>query len=139
MKNFKIVWDEPELYRTLKTRTGVVGRDLEARASKVMWAAKAQAGMGTGRLKLSIHMKHNITSTGQSFKVGSPLHYALMHHEGTRPHIIIAAANKVLRFVKRGSVIYVNSPVRHPGTRPNRYLTDNLPLVLTPTAAAITP
>jgi hypothetical protein len=131
MQQSTIIWNYPELDRLLHQRTGVVGRDLEARATRVMWAAKAQAGIRTGALKLSIHISHEREQTGQAFKVGSPLTYALVHHEGVKPRVIIARSGGVLRFLKRGSVIYTRV-VKNPGVKPNRYLTDNLPLVLGP-------
>ena len=124
-----VIWDYAELDFVLKQRAGHVGRDLERRALKVMWAAKAQAGIRTGALRLSIHTEHQRTAVGQKFLVGSPLSYALMHHEGTKPHVIVAKPPKMLRFVSKGKVVFTDI-VLHPGTRPNRYLTDNLPLAL---------
>lgn len=124
-----MVWDYQELDRLLKQRTGVVGRDLEARAIRVMWAAKAQAGIGTGRLKLSIHISHEREVTGQAFRVGSPLQYALVHHEGSPPRVIVSKMGRILRFFRRGNVVFAHSVVQ-PAIKPNRYLTDNLPLVL---------
>lgn len=124
-----VVWDYAELDYLLKNRAGAVGRDLERRAMKVMWAAKAQAGLRTGALRLSIHMNHERTPIGQKFLIGSPLSYALMHHEGTKPHVIVAKPPKMLKFVSKGKVVYTDI-VLHPGTRPNRYLTDNLVLAL---------
>lgn len=124
-----VIWDYAELDYVLKQRGGPVGRDLERRATKVMWAAKAQAGIRTGALKLSIHMNHERTPIGQKMLVGSPLSYALMHHEGTKPHVIVAKPPKMLRFVSKGKVVFTDI-VLHPGTRPNKYLTDNLPLAL---------
>jgi hypothetical protein len=92
-------------------------------------AAKAQVGVRTGALRASIHMRHLRDSRGQYVKIGSGLDYALLHHNGTRPHIIRPDRAKVLRFVRGGKVIFAHS-VRHPGTKANRYLTDNLKLVV---------
>lgn len=129
MQQTQIIWNYPELDRLLNQRTGVVGRDLEARATRVMWAAKAQAGIRTGQLKLSIHISHERTPRGQAFKVGSPLPYALVHHEGSPPRVIVSKRDRILRFFRRGNVVFAHSVVQ-PAIKPNRYLTDNLPLVL---------
>lgn len=131
MKTTKIVWDNAQLDFLLKQRAGAVGRDLEDRASRVMWAAKAQSGLRTGALRLSIHMIHKREATGQAFHVGSPLNYALAHHEGSRPHVIVAKPPGKLKFTKKGATIFAHAVV-HPGTRPNKFLTDNLVLVLAP-------
>jgi hypothetical protein len=107
---------------------GPVGRYLFARGRAIMAGAKNQVGVKTGRLKASIHMRQERAPFGQVLRVGSPLSYALMHHEGTRPHIITPDRAKVLRFTSGGRVIYTHA-VKHPGTRPNRYLTDHLHLI----------
>ena len=107
---------------------GPVGRYFFTRARALMAGAKNQVGVKTGRLKASIHMRQERAPFGQQIRIGSPLSYALMHHEGTRPHIITPNRAQVLRFTSGGRVIYTHS-VKHPGTRPNRYLTDNLYLI----------
>jgi hypothetical protein len=125
----EIVFRPKSLDFLLNDAFGPVGRDLNKRARRVMTAAKAQVGVDTGRLKQSIHVRnHNRTMTGQSIQVGSPVSYALAHHNGTRPHLIVPKTAKVLRFTAGSRVIYTHS-VRHPGTRPNKYLTDNLYLI----------
>lgn len=125
----EIVFRKKSLDFLLNDPFGPVGRDLNKRARQVMTAAKSQAGVKTGRLKQSIHVRnHNRTMTGQSIQVGSPVSYALAHHNGTRPHMIVPNTAKVLRFTSGSRVIYTRM-VRHPGTRPNKYLTDNLYLI----------
>jgi hypothetical protein len=74
-------------------------------------------------------MRHFRDSRGQYVQIGSALSYALMHHEGTRPHKITASKAPKLVFAKRGALIATIS-VQHPGTKPNKYLSDNLPLAI---------
>jgi len=126
-----IVWNYPALDVLLKSRGGAVGRDLERRALKVKVAAQAQVGVKTGALKASIHLEHNRTAYGQQMLVGSDLNYAYMHHEGTRPHVILPSPGKTLRFRGRGGAIVHTERVDHPGTRANRYLSNNLYLAIT--------
>jgi hypothetical protein len=121
-----IFWNYPVLDHMLKSRNGMVGRDLMRRSRRVRAAAKAQVGVKTGLLKMSIEVgSHERTIDGQQFLVGSSVNYALLHHNGTRPHVITAKSGGTLRFARRGAVVYT-SRVVHPGTRPNKYLTDNL-------------
>lgn len=115
----------------LKNPYGTVGSFLRAGANKVTAAAKAHVGVNTGALQSSIKYTQERTSYGQRVVIGSSLGYALAHHEGTRPHRITAKSGGMLRFSKQGRVIYSRS-VMHPGTKPNKYLSDNLPLVFTP-------
>jgi hypothetical protein len=61
--------------------------------------------------------------------VGSGNRIALMHHNGTRPHFIRPRRAQTLRFYSHGRIVY-SQLVFHPGTRPNRYLTDNLSRVV---------
>jgi hypothetical protein len=125
----KVAFNKAAMDEMLKSPSGMVGRYIAERARRIVVAAKMQAGVKTGRLKNSIHMRHMRGGVaGQYIMVGSNLHYALLHHEGTKPHIIVPNRSTVLRFSSGGRVIYTRA-VRHPGTRPNRYLTDNLYLI----------
>ena len=124
-----ITWNNAGLDYLLKNPLGPVGRSLSKRGLRVAGAARRQVGVDTGALKRSISMSHKRDARGQFVKVGSPLNYARMHHEGTKPHIITPNRSQYLVFNKGSRVIYATS-VRHPGTKPNRYLTDNLYLAL---------
>jgi hypothetical protein len=117
-----------ELDFLLNNPSGSVGRYLARKGRMITVAAKSQAGVRTGALRASIHMRHLRDSRGQFVRIGSPLNYALMHHEGTKPHLITPNRAQVLRFVRGSRVVYAHS-VMHPGTKPNKFLTDNLNLV----------
>ena len=123
-----VKWYKPELDYLLNNPMGEVGRHLSRSARKVLVAARGQVGVDTGRLKASLGMSHGRDTRGQFVKVGSKLNYALAHHEGTRPHMIVPNRSQVLVFNKGGRVIYTTM-VKHPGTKANRYLKDNLYLV----------
>ena len=107
---------------------GPVGLYLRRLGSRILAAAKSQVGVRTGALRASLHMRHFRDPRGQYIRIGSSVKHALMHHEGTRPHLILPKKRQVLRFYSRGQIV-ITHMVRHPGTRPNRYLTDNLRLV----------
>lgn len=124
----RIVFREAILDRYLNSPNGQVGRYLHKRGLLVEAAAKRQVGVKTGALRASIHMRHSRDTRGQYVRIGSPLSYARAHHEGTRPHIIRPNNQQVLKFVSKGQVIFATM-VRHPGTKPNKYLTDNLRLI----------
>ena len=123
-----VVFRPAELDTLLNAPGGTVGRHLASVGRSIVAAAKGQVGVDTGRLKASIHMRHSRSGVGQYIEVGSPLKHALVHHEGSRPHLIVPNRSQVLRFTAGSRVIYTHM-VRHPGTRPNRYLTDNLYLI----------
>lgn len=106
---------------------GPVGRNLAKRGYAVLMGARAQVGVKTGALRASLHMRHFKDPRGQYVRIGSDLNYALAHHEGTKPHLIRPRRAEKLRFVSRGVIVHTHL-VRHPGTPPNRYLTDNLHL-----------
>lgn len=125
---YYVVWNEPALFHLLKDPTGDVGRHVFSRGVMITAAAKAKVGKRTGALAASIGISQKPTLTGQEMTIGSPLPYAYMHHEGTRPHIIRADSGGLLRFSSRGRVVYSRA-VAHPGTRPNRYLTSFLYMV----------
>lgn len=122
----KLVIYKPVLNFELNNRYGMVGQHLHKIANRINMGAKAQVGYKSGHLRRSIHIEHVDGARGQSVKIGSDVSYALLHHEGTRPHIIAPSPpNTVLRF--RAGAKIIHSPiVRHPGTKPNRYLSDQL-------------
>ena len=123
-----VVFRKEELDFLLNSPEGDVGRYLANKGRLITVAAKAQVGVRTGALRSSIHMRHLRDSRGQYVKIGSNLDYALLHHQGSKPHVIRPDRAKVLRFVRGSRIIYTSS-VMHPGTKANRYLSDNLKLV----------
>lgn len=128
-KNIFFIWHKPQLNFLLKESKGAVGSHLLTRGRLIVVAAKAQVGVKTGRLKQSIDITYQKMPQGPRVKIGSDVSYALLHHEGSRPHIIVAKPPKVLKFSKSGSTVYTKF-VSHPGTKPNRYLSDHLKLVI---------
>ena len=128
MAGIKVVFREPVLDRYLNAPSGQVGRYMDRKGRLVMAAAKRQVGVNTGMLRASIHMRHSRDTRGQYIRIGSPLRYARVHHEGSRPHIIKPNSQQVLKFVSKGQIIFAHA-VRHPGTKPNKYLTDNIRLM----------
>lgn len=105
---------------------GMVGRHLHKIGNRIVEGAKRQVGVKTGDLRKSIKLQHIVFREGAAIKVGSNLHYAHAHHEGTKPHIITPnPPNKVLVFSKGSRIVHAQV-VKHPGTQPNRYLSDQL-------------
>ena len=121
----RFVQNKAGMYYVLKSPVGPVGNHMRGIGRKIQVAAKMQAGYRTGALKLSIGISQNATLTGQEVRVGSSVRHALAHHEGTRPHRITGRNGGMLRFAKQGRIVYARS-VMHPGTRPNKYLSDHL-------------
>jgi hypothetical protein len=118
--------DDAAIYSLCASPNGPVQKDLKSRARRVETGAKRQVGVETGRLRESI--KADVRPGRNRLPeiyIGSNVRHALMHHEGTRPHIIHPSMRRTLRFKVRGRVVYT-TVVRHPGTRPNHYLTDPL-------------
>lgn len=120
-----VVFYEPEFDIFKNQPRGEIGRNLHKTGNKIVIAAKVQVGKDTGRLAESIHMVHSRVGPYQELWIGSDNNIALIHHEGSRPHAIVARNKQYLRFSQRGRIVYTRA-VMHPGTQPNRYLSDNL-------------
>lgn len=122
-KEIKI--DKTALHRFLNTPHSGDAEDLwkylEKKKLLAVAGAKAAAGFRTGRLRKNISGRHLGNMTGQYVTVGSDVPYALLHHEGSKPHVITPQNGKVLRF-QRGSQVIFTEKVFHPGTRANPYL-----------------
>ena len=114
------------LFRSeLKTPAGKLWKVLEHRGKIALVLAKSQVGKKTGALAISIKMSHKPVLRGQELKIGSDNKIAYLHHEGTKPHLITPKNAPQLVFMSRGRIIRTQL-VRHPGTKPNKYLSDQL-------------
>ena len=123
-KDVKLYTAELDHYKN--DPNGEVGVYLRKRGEAMIIAARRQVGVDTGALRDSIAMTHKrVGNTYQYIQIGSNLHYALAHHEGTKPHVIRPNNHQFLRFSSGGRVIY-SRQVLHPGNRPNRFLSDQL-------------
>lgn len=120
--------DMKALERLLGAPRGPIGLYLYRKALKIKKLAKSQVGKDTGKLRSSIHIKRGRAGLGQYVEIGSNVNYALLHHEGTKPHVIRPTQGKMLRFSAQGRIVYTRL-VRHPGTSPNKYLSDQLYVV----------
>lgn len=121
----KLVVYKPILNFELNHNFGLVGRHLHKTGNRISQKAKLQVGKKTGALARSIKFQHIARNTlGPGIKVGGYTTYALMHHQGTKPHIITPSKPGGNLVFRKGSRVIHTQIVRHPGTRPNNYLTD---------------
>jgi|SRR6516225_1368785 hypothetical protein len=139
-RGVKITIRGEALDEILRSPDGEYCRDLMRRMEILQSAARRQirlghihGGGGYGNLRDSIVKRLQAPVSGTAVPmgiVGSSHPIALIHHEGTRPHVILPVKARALRFPGNTQSGWVFAKiVHHPGTRPNRYLTDNLPLI----------
>jgi hypothetical protein len=109
--------------------TGDVGRWMRRRGNVALHEAKATVGVDTGKLRTAIKMTHDRKGPGRMQQIrigtgtGSNRGYAMYHHEGTKPHVITPKkTGRLLTFNVRGKRVFAKV-VKHPGTKPNPYLT----------------
>lgn len=112
-----------------KSTAGPIGSDLAKRGVRLRELARRQAGRKTGALRASMFSHLSTNARGIKVEVGSNVKHALMHHNGTRPHVIRPRTASTLRFKQNGRIRYAKR-VFHPGTKPNLYLTANLAKVV---------
>lgn len=141
----RLVIDPRKLAELLRGTNGPVVRRLFEDGEVVKLEAQRRVGVyklppagptrqrRPGTLRDSIVKRVVTTSNGDvAIEVGSSDPIALLHHEGTEPHIIAARLAPQLVFywsVAGGVVAFPR--VNHPGTKPNRYLTDSLAVLRT--------
>lgn len=122
------VIDPAALAAFVRAGGGPVVNDLHRRATNVQTGARARVGKRTRLLERSITVRIEAAGpAGVRALIGSDVTYALIHHEGSPAHIIRPVNRRMLRFPVGGTMVFARV-VRHPGTRPNRYLVDSLPL-----------
>jgi len=121
--------DDTALRYLFRDATGPVGRDLDARAARVLARARQLTPIRTGLLLTTLRAESGQNATGQYRDVvagrdgiTSYLGYVLF---GTSPHQIRPVRRRALRFVSGGRIIF-SRRVSHPGTRANNYLLRSL-------------
>jgi hypothetical protein len=122
----KVVLYKPIINFELRNMYGMVGRYIRKVGQRIAWKARGQVGVKTGRLKASIRMKV-IRNLGEvAVKIGGYTDYALLHHEGSKPHMIVPKKPGNQLVFMKGTKLIRTPVVMHPGTRPNKYLTRHL-------------
>lgn len=133
--------DPVKLADFMRSSTGPVIRDMLERGERVKRRAQELVGVydppdaysaanrqrRPGTLRDSIVKRVADVGGQPAVIVGSDDPIALLHHEGTQPHPIEARQAPMLVFYwpKAGRVVSFRR-VNHPGTQPNRYLTNAL-------------
>lgn len=113
----------------LRHPNGPTGQYITNRTGTLAILAKFQVGKKTMALYKSIDFTVVSGASGLVGTVTAHDRKAMMHHNGTRPHLIFPRKAQTLRFYSRGRIVYAKV-VHHPGTKPNKFLTDNLPKVI---------
>lgn len=131
MSSVDWTWYPTQVNYVFKSPRGPVGDHLRDVGRRIEIAAKIQVGKVTGGLASTIYSRVYANSRGvATLEVGADHPNALMHHDGTKPHLITPNNVRAMRFPGRTGVVYAKA-VMHPGTAPNRFLSDNLGLVRT--------
>lgn len=126
----QFIWNQSGIKYTFRSEAGPVGRHMHKLGRRITAAAKIQVGKDTGLLASSIHYNVFMSRGVATLEVVASAPHAYNHHEGTPPHLITPNTMKVLKYRRGGTVAFAKA-VMHPGTKPNRFLTDNLRLVRT--------
>ena len=99
--------------------------DLDRRAKAVQARARFLVGKDTGRLAAQITLTEEIRPPYIRYVIEGNTRYAYWHHRGTKPHIISGD----LQF-RTGARVQHARIVHHPGTRPNPFLSEALPIFM---------
>lgn len=120
----RLVVYKPILNFELNHNFGLVGKHLHRTANQITQRARLQVGKKTGNLMRSIKFQHIARNgLGPGIKVGAYTSYAMMHHQGTKPHLITPSKPGGNLVFMKGSRVIHTKVVRHPGTKGNPYLT----------------
>lgn len=131
---YKLIIDGAAMARLLKSPAGPVGRHLIVRSTRVQTAAKQQAPRRTGCLQDTIVKRAETLAGELAIRIQSDTtpcspsrtSYSLFVHEGTDPHDIPGAWGIPSPFGVGGRF----GGMFHPGSAPNRFLSDNLHLAV---------
>lgn len=120
-RTVKVVIDRSAVKRLLGP-SGPVDAYSRAQAVKTASIARSLVGVKSGKLRSSIKVT---PSHRPAWNVIATAPYAFYHHQGTKPHDIGASvlieAPDTWRYIGVGPQ---GQGKRHPGTKPNRFLTN---------------
>lgn len=122
-------FDQAGYNELTRSPRGDLYKYLENRGQRLVFLAKRQVGKRSRELEASIGYEVITGSGFPSVRVYARSSHAYVHHEGSRPHLILPKHGRYLRFRVGGKIVYAHV-VRHPGTKANRFLTDNLATVI---------
>lgn len=124
----KMIIDGAVLAEMLHGPGGAVATYMIGRAQVVQNAAVIQCPKRTNKLSESIVKRFADSPMGFTVTIAALQPYAVFVHEGTKPHQILPKKpGGTLHFMIGGQDVFAKS-VSHPGTRPNKFLSDNLHL-----------
>ena len=130
----RLIVDGAELAYVLRSPQGPVARCVIERGTRVQRGAQVRCPVRTGRLKASIVKRPQIIGGEFCIAVVAAVDYAYFVHEGTEPHEIVPRKGKVLAFYwaggPTGAHVYFFKRIHHPGTKPNRFLSESLYLAV---------
>lgn len=134
-----VVMDPAAIALLMRSPRGPVMREMMRDGQRVKREAQRRVGVykpppagprrsrRPGTLRDSIVTRMVQQGANVVVEVGSEDEVALIHHEGTRPHTIVPKrAPRLVFWSARAGKVVIARRVNHPGTRPNRYLTDSL-------------
>lgn len=123
----RVVVDPVRLANELRGRNGPIWNELLVAGEILKQGAQRRVGVETGTLRDSIVKRVLVGSGGMpELWVGTEEEHGEDHHEGTDPHTILPKKpGGVLSFELNGQTVFFKR-VEHPGTEPNRFLTDSL-------------
>lgn len=117
--------DPVQLASLMRSRQGPAARMLMEAGQIVKRGARRRVGVASGALRDRIVVRLvSDGSNGLAVVIIAETDYSLMHHEGTVPHRI--EGRPYLAFEPTPGQVVIVRHVDHPGTAPNRFLTDSL-------------
>jgi hypothetical protein len=122
----KLVIYDNVLNFEMRNPGGMVGKHMSLLGLRMLDKARAQVGKDTGALARSIGMSVDRAAYGVKLTVYAKNKKAFMHHEGTRPHVILPKDPGGILVFSKGTRVIKTKRVMHPGTRANRFLSDQL-------------
>lgn len=106
-------------------RRGMLLRGLAVQTEAKKRLNEPPRRIDTGRLRNSIQIQEVRTRGVTGVRVGTNVIYALVIHNGSRPHIIQPRNARVLAWRGPDGMIFARS-VMHPGFKANPFLVDGL-------------
>lgn len=106
-------------------RAALLVRGLAVQTAAKQRLNEAPRRIDTGRLRNSIQIQEFTSSHGSGVRIGTNVVYALIIHNGSKPHVIVPRNASVLSWQGPTGRVFAMR-VNHPGFPANPFLVDGL-------------
>jgi hypothetical protein len=124
-RTYRVAHGRAFMAQSAGLRRAMLVRGLAVQTESKKRLNEAPRRIDTGRLRNSIQLVESKYRSLPSVRIGTNVDYAMIIHDGSRPHVILPRNASVLAWRGNGGMVFAKR-VNHPGFPANPFLKDGL-------------